>query len=515
MSPDWNVYLEGNYGYSETSYRGILSSSATHQAIPIFADNAYLSPQIRAALGSTSSFTLGRIDTDFPYHREFSVYDMTRGVFGVDGKLGIWNVKALREHGESIHGTDSAGNVILSKFYDAVDAVVAPAGITGVTPGSIVCRTTLTTRGNGCIPLNVMGPTAANAAAIAAVTGTASLHQYLSQDVADFAISGAPFSSWAGPISIGGGATYRRESASGPGGRDLHRLQSRRPRNAAVQAGPDAGADRQRQSHPGGPARPARRLRIGQHRLAARLLRRQGSLRRDPGAAGQGHDLRPVARPERGDPLRRLQHQRRRHELEDRGGLSADRRLRIRATRSRDDRGANLAELYQGVLAKQRGRLRSLPQQRDQREPSDPQLRQLEAQGRAERHLYGGGGLPAELVPGLQRIGRLLRHRGEERDPAARGPGRDQRLQARRSRPVQPDLPRHRPVHLHQRRRPDRGCRQPLRERGLGETSGVDIEATYRSELSRFSPSLPGAFGIHLLANYVHNLTTAVRARPR
>ena len=37
------------------------------------------------------------------------------------------------------------------------------------------------------------------------------LSQHLTQDVVDFSFHGEPFSLWAGPVSFGAGATYRKE----------------------------------------------------------------------------------------------------------------------------------------------------------------------------------------------------------------------------------------------------------------------------------------------------------------
>ena len=213
LTPDWSVFAEGMFADARTNYRGILSSSATHQPYTIFRDNAYLTPAVRAALGATPSFTLGRIDTDFPFHREFSVYNTLRAVAGIDGAIGGWKVNAYYTHGRAEHETSSTGNANLSRLFDAVDAVVAPAGIAGITPGSIVCRTSLASPGNGCLPLNVLGPNTANPAAVAWITGAASLRQVLTQDVVDFAVRGDPFTLWAGPVSFGAGATYRKEHA--------------------------------------------------------------------------------------------------------------------------------------------------------------------------------------------------------------------------------------------------------------------------------------------------------------
>lgn len=214
LTPQWTVFVEGLYARSETEYRGMLSSTASHQPYTIFADNAYLHPDVRAALGTTTSFTVGRIDTDLGFKQEYSLYDTKRGVVGLDGEIGNgWKVSAYYTHGQATHDTESRDQAILTRLFQAVDAVVAPAGIPGITPGSIVCRSTLTDPTNGCVPINVMGADTISEAGRAWVTGTPWLHQVLKQDVIDVSIIGEPFQSWAGPVSFGAGVTYRREEA--------------------------------------------------------------------------------------------------------------------------------------------------------------------------------------------------------------------------------------------------------------------------------------------------------------
>lgn len=213
LAPELTVYAEGLYGRSESSNQGLLSSFATHQAYTIFADNAYLQPDIRARLGATPSFTVGRIDTDWGFNQEDTSYEISRGVLGLDAQLGAFKLRAHYTHGEANHNVASSGNANLTRLFDAVDAVVVPAGTPGLAAGTIVCRTTLTDPTNGCVPLNVLGPNVATPEALAYVLGTASASSKIKQDVFDVSISGSPFDLWAGPVLIGAGASYRKESA--------------------------------------------------------------------------------------------------------------------------------------------------------------------------------------------------------------------------------------------------------------------------------------------------------------
>ncbi len=88
--------------------------------------------------------------------------------------------------------------------------------VTDPSTGAPVCRVTLTNPGlyPGCAPINLFGQGSPSRAAANYVLGTSSYITNLHQDVVSGSIRGEPFSTWAGPVSVGGGAEYRRESVS-------------------------------------------------------------------------------------------------------------------------------------------------------------------------------------------------------------------------------------------------------------------------------------------------------------
>ncbi len=84
-----------------------------------------------------------------------------RGVFKLDGAIGTdwsWNVSAqhsethLHEHYNSIQITQNYANAV-----DAVAVTAGNRGSSGLTIGSIACRSTLSNPTNGCVPLNPFG----------------------------------------------------------------------------------------------------------------------------------------------------------------------------------------------------------------------------------------------------------------------------------------------------------------------------------------------------------------------
>ncbi len=244
LNSNWTVYGEGLWGYSKSNYRGTLASTATTGAFTLFSDNPYLPASVRTAMsgpGATSvalynpatgtftgpsvnTITVGRLDLDLGFKREYSDFSTLRGVFGIDGKFNAvgtdWTVNAYYTHGEALHKTASSRNPIMANLFRAVDVVSSPGGAGLPTAGTPICRSTTYQPGNGCVPLNIVGTSAASAAAVdyilgGTVNGTTYLRQTLKQDVADASIHGEPFSTWAGPVSVGAGASYRKESVVG------------------------------------------------------------------------------------------------------------------------------------------------------------------------------------------------------------------------------------------------------------------------------------------------------------
>ncbi|MEO6153142.1 MAG: TonB-dependent receptor [Croceibacterium sp.] len=232
VTPDWTVHADFLYGRSKVAYRGLYQSTPSG-GYTIFADNVYLSPAVKALAtgpgatgtrlynpatgqfnGSTiNTFTIGRINTDWGFEQQKSSFEMARGSVGVSGTVGPWSINAYYTHGQSSHDDASPGEVINARLYDAIDAVASPGGAGLPAAGTAICRSTITTPTNGCVPLNVIGQNVASPQALAFIMAGSgpTLAQRLTQDVFDVSFHGEPFALWAGPVSFGAGATYRRE----------------------------------------------------------------------------------------------------------------------------------------------------------------------------------------------------------------------------------------------------------------------------------------------------------------
>lgn len=104
--------------------------------------------------------------------------------------------------------TPTAKTTITANYNRAIDAVRAPNG-------AIVCRSTLTDPTNGCVPYNILGTGTVSEAAKAYVLGESWVRHRMTQSVVAANVRGEPLNSWAGPVSVAAGVEYREEAISG------------------------------------------------------------------------------------------------------------------------------------------------------------------------------------------------------------------------------------------------------------------------------------------------------------
>lgn len=203
------AYVEASYAKSSSSY--VLALPAVNiDTITIRRDNAFLPEDIRAKMfdNAIETFSMGRYSSDYALaYGELST-ETSRFVGGLKGSLGGgWAWDAYYTHGKTIVDIVVKNNRMTAKYNLAVDAVVNPD------TGAVVCRSTLSNPGNGCVPVNLFGAGSVSPQAIGYMMGTSKRSWHLKQDVAALAVQGEPFAIWAGPVSFAGGFEYRRETA--------------------------------------------------------------------------------------------------------------------------------------------------------------------------------------------------------------------------------------------------------------------------------------------------------------
>jgi iron complex outermembrane receptor protein len=203
-------FVQAAFGESRTRYNHIGVDSRFGN-MTIFSGNAYLRPEIQAALsaGNSPSFTFSRTFLESGP----KVVDILNGSFslfaGLEGKLrGDWTWRATYAGGQSIMRAEHTRNPDNTRLAAATDAVRDASG-------NIVCRVTVTNPGAfpGCVPINLFGVGAPSQASLAYIYGQDSQYQARNDlhDVA-FDVRGTVYELPAGPLLAAVGAEYRTQS---------------------------------------------------------------------------------------------------------------------------------------------------------------------------------------------------------------------------------------------------------------------------------------------------------------
>lgn len=212
VAEDWNIYAEGLLAHLDTDTRYYYGGFANN--LTVRADNAYLPDTIATQMSSLgiASVPFGTMKGDNGASGANAERNYFRAVVGVDGMfeaLGSeWSVNAYYQYARATLRNTATSATYLPNFMRAIDAVEAPNG-------SIICRSALTTPGDGCIPYNLFGTGVNSQAAIDYVTGDPFRKDVYKQNVVSINFAGEPFAIWAGPVSVAFGAEHRTESADG------------------------------------------------------------------------------------------------------------------------------------------------------------------------------------------------------------------------------------------------------------------------------------------------------------
>lgn len=184
-------------------------------------DNAFLPAAVKGrmeALG-LQTISVGRYSEDFGASIVSRENDTYRAVIGLQGDIGGgWKIDAYGQYGENRQTFLIERNWIRANMALAADAVDEGLARGGAANGNIVCRSTLSAPGNGCIPLNIFGPSGTRDAPVTPpsagyIFGTTRAVLHTAQTVAALSLSGEPLQSWAGPVSFVAGGEFRAESA--------------------------------------------------------------------------------------------------------------------------------------------------------------------------------------------------------------------------------------------------------------------------------------------------------------
>lgn len=201
-----HAYVQGSANFkTNTSW----AETSQLNGVTISRTNAFLPAAYQALIPtSQATFTFSKFMSDIPRNYAESDSKQWTVTAGLDGDLGGAKWAVTYTHGRSQLDTALSNVINRQKLSAALDAVSSG--------GQIVCNISVTNPGlmPGCVPINVFGPNAASAAAIDYVTDTVNFSSVTTMDDIAGEISGSPFSTWAGPVSVALSGEWRKTSYS-------------------------------------------------------------------------------------------------------------------------------------------------------------------------------------------------------------------------------------------------------------------------------------------------------------
>jgi len=216
LTDNVELFLEASTSRSEVYNWGY--SLECNSCITITDENPFIPASVverMQELGLTE-FTIGTQNQDLGSASTDAERTVNRIVVGANGDfqaLGSdWNWDVSYQKGIAKQHVIADKSMLMANYNRALDAIRDPV------TGEPICRSTLTDPGDGCVAYNPMGIDVNSQAAIDYIRG-AGLRQFkrekITQDSASASISGEPFSIWAGPVSLAAGVAWRKESSGG------------------------------------------------------------------------------------------------------------------------------------------------------------------------------------------------------------------------------------------------------------------------------------------------------------
>lgn len=210
-----NIEVFGQASWNQTKNLGWLGVQLNQGNVTIRSDNAFLPQSLRDELQAAgiTQFSLGTSNADLPIRKNDGKRETQRYVVGANGNFDLFdrNMKWDIYYQRGVTKTREMARDITNnaRLALAQDAVFAPG------TDDIVCRSSLTDPNNGCVPLNRLGIGVASPEALEYVLGNPYRNQRFQQDVVAANLSFDAFSLPAGPVSVAIGAEHRREKVSG------------------------------------------------------------------------------------------------------------------------------------------------------------------------------------------------------------------------------------------------------------------------------------------------------------
>ena len=209
VSDNLTAYIEPLYSNVTTTGIVIIrrDGAGAGPGLTIAKDNAYLAQALtpaQLALVPAGGLSIGYSGQNFGPSVRRIENELVRVQTGLKGRFGTswkWDVSYL--FGQNTSHVAISNTFNSANFRNALDAVSVG--------GQIVCRNAAAVTA-GCVPINILGTANVSPTAASYILGTATGSG--KTDLHDVAVNiqGEPFSTWAGPVSIGFGEEFRYEA---------------------------------------------------------------------------------------------------------------------------------------------------------------------------------------------------------------------------------------------------------------------------------------------------------------
>lgn len=203
VNDDTEIFAEATVGQVDIGYQvGSFSNVLGNTALTIRRDNAFLPASIRDRMTPTQTLTFGKYLNELPKSQVTTRDNTYRLVGGISGLFRDWTYDGYVEIAEARRRLAIENDLILPNYFRATDAILDTA------TGRIVCRSSVGAS-PGCVPVNPFGTPNLTPEQRNYIVGTNYNWTTSFQRTAAFSVSGEPFETWAGPVSVAAGAEYR------------------------------------------------------------------------------------------------------------------------------------------------------------------------------------------------------------------------------------------------------------------------------------------------------------------
>lgn len=199
-------YLQSSYASSVTEYA---SQARFILGARIFSGNDFLHPSVQAQMGPADSFVIQEILPQYGPMETREVTDYVSFGGGLNGAFGDgWNWRTDFTYGES-------DTVVKQEQFDYLRLAAALDAVDDGS-GNTVCRVTITNPGlyPGCVAYNPFGVGAASQTALDYTTGISRFQVENTMTALSASVSGDVFELPAGPVSVAVGGEYREQELS-------------------------------------------------------------------------------------------------------------------------------------------------------------------------------------------------------------------------------------------------------------------------------------------------------------